>query len=124
MMLSYLDGIFNNEPSFVSDVFVKLDTPERIANQSTFHAHHRHAKMEARADNPATIHTNVNAHQVNEYTFLTITFVYVWNLFKKLLIENVAWRKTIIKNWKSIEAKTERSAHSTKFGSWIKNKSG
>lgn len=74
-----MDEILIMNLLFVSDVFVKLDTPEKIANQSTFHAHHRHAKMEARADNPATIHTNVNAHQVNEYTFVCVR-----NLFKKI----------------------------------------
>lgn len=65
-LYSDYESIFNNEPSFVSDVFVKLDTQERIVNQSISHAHHRHAKMEARADKPDTIHTTVNAHQVKK----------------------------------------------------------
>lgn len=51
----------------IADVFVKLDTRERTANQSIYHAHRPHAKTEARADKLATTPMSASAHQVSKH---------------------------------------------------------
>lgn len=86
---------------FIADVFVKLDTRERIVNQSIFHVHHHHAKMVARVDKTVTIPTNASAHQVSKHTFnhnIKFNFINV----KTFSIRNVVWRKLIIKFEKKI----------------------
>lgn len=72
----------NIESSFVSDVFARLDTRERIVSLSISHVHHPHVKMEVHAGKPATIPTNANVHQVSEYYILYSVIIYTKNQYK------------------------------------------
>lgn len=102
---------------------MKLDTQERIVNQSISHAHHRHAKMEARADKPDIIHTIVNAHQVKK-TY-KIHFFY----FNRKIIRKInCWLKMSCEEKKSsLKAENQlmpnRNAYMIEFGGSIKNMS-
>lgn len=51
---------------------MKLDTQEKIVNQNTFRVRRHRVKMEERVDNPVTIRTNANVHQVNKLIILSL----------------------------------------------------